>query len=322
MAVFLRVAVFAVVHIGIGILLWWGRADTTDDNYLAATLDKFRRVQATDDAEVGRLLLVGGSSVAFGCRADRMEAALERPVVNLGLVGGLGLEFQLREAAALSRPGDEVLLMPEYELLGGEADRRVLRQILDYRPATLRWVPSRYRRRILLQDGMGWVGGLARQAVFGKGTMGRDNEDPVYRRSGFNAHGDFVGHHGLPTTYRASDTAQTGEWVPGLSSVGGSYAISESAARALKVFLEMCRRRDVTVYWGFPPYPEDRAGTLLEVADELLEVLKGIEGLQVLEHPRETLFADSAFFDTGYHLNAEAGERRTRQLIDRLSGGE
>ena len=62
-----------------------------------------------------RLLLTGGSNLAFGVDSSRLQAATARETINLGLHGGLGLALMVHEVEDGARPGDLVLLIPEYE---------------------------------------------------------------------------------------------------------------------------------------------------------------------------------------------------------------
>jgi hypothetical protein len=70
------------------------------------------------DAIAGpRILVVGGSGTLFSFDASLAARRLGMPVVNFGTHAGLGLGYILDRAARVLRPGDIVLLAPEYELL-------------------------------------------------------------------------------------------------------------------------------------------------------------------------------------------------------------
>ncbi|MBE9009078.1 hypothetical protein IQ250_02530 [Pseudanabaenaceae cyanobacterium LEGE 13415] len=64
-----------------------------------------------------RILLVGGSATHFGVNAAQIEQNLKMPVVNLGLHAGLGLDAICAIAKEQVRPGDLVVLLPEYRIL-------------------------------------------------------------------------------------------------------------------------------------------------------------------------------------------------------------
>ena len=83
----LRAAVFAA-PLAAAILGLWIVAPPEPTSLLTAHVDKMERLRATPSP---RVVVVGGSNVAYGIDSSRLEASLGRPVVNLGTSGGLGL---------------------------------------------------------------------------------------------------------------------------------------------------------------------------------------------------------------------------------------
>lgn len=64
-----------------------------------------------------RILVVGGSGALFSFDAEVASRRIGRPVVNFGTHAGLGLPYILDRASRELRSGDDVVLLPEYELL-------------------------------------------------------------------------------------------------------------------------------------------------------------------------------------------------------------
>ena len=64
------------------------------NNYLASSIDKHYRL---DSLGSPRLILVGGSNLAFGVDSKYMEQRLGMPVVNMATHAGLGMDFILSE---------------------------------------------------------------------------------------------------------------------------------------------------------------------------------------------------------------------------------
>ena len=65
-----------------------------DYNYFAAIADKHKYAQSIIEPKI---ILAGGSSLAFGIASDSVEKKLNHSVVNLGLYVGFGLDFILKE---------------------------------------------------------------------------------------------------------------------------------------------------------------------------------------------------------------------------------
>ena len=81
-----------------------------------------------------RLLVCGGSSALFGIKAQELEKKAGMRTINLGTHAGLGLACILRQARAVARPGDTLLLVLEYDLYdsGKLGVDRVGQEEIDY----------------------------------------------------------------------------------------------------------------------------------------------------------------------------------------------
>ena len=72
------------------------------------------RLRAHASSAAGeRIIFVGGSNVLFGIDAESLEQELFTTVVAYGLHSGLGADVIADRAAAILRPGDLVVYMPE-----------------------------------------------------------------------------------------------------------------------------------------------------------------------------------------------------------------
>jgi hypothetical protein len=71
---------------------------------------------ALKNAPSPKVVFLSGSSGAFGVDSPRIQQALGRPVVNMGLNAPLGIEFMMNEVAGSIKPGDLIVLAPEYHL--------------------------------------------------------------------------------------------------------------------------------------------------------------------------------------------------------------
>src|SRR4051812_14897263 len=106
---------FAIVLSGLVI----GQYDThaADDNYLAAVLEKDRLIRNTPSPKI---ILVGGSNLAFGIDSKAIQDSLGLKVVNMGLYAKLGLRYMLAQVKPYIKPGDIVVVVPEYDQFYGD----------------------------------------------------------------------------------------------------------------------------------------------------------------------------------------------------------
>ncbi len=301
-----RCAVFLALQGVIFSLLLASYDRSKERNYLAATVDKHERLSKTQGP---RLILVGGSNLAFGTDAPELERALGRRVVNMGLAAGLGIEFMLNEVRSELRRGDTVLLSLEYDRFSGGYNPLNLRQILEYRPVSVRYLEFHQWNRVLLRGGWTMVGGIGRRALgWQTPSSGDAVESAAYTRSGFNRWGDLVVHHSMAATFgggaASAQRAQHPDWVP-----------TGRAQDALRSFGELCGRTGVAFFYSCPPQPLEILESNRATVEAILKALEQVPHLRILDRPEDQVYEDQEFFDTGYHLTEEGARLRTGKII-------
>lgn len=305
----LRVAAFLALQ-GLVFALLFDPGMAGQENYLAATVDKHRRLAATAPP---RLILLGGSNVAFGFNSDRLESETGLPVVNLGLAAGLGGDFMLNEAAGALRPGDVVILFLEYDQYGMAGGATALRQLLEYRPASARHLPRRWWRRFLDTEALGILGAAVRRSQPWLGDEGsRLIAEAWYARAGFTAAGDYRGHHGAPATMAALP-ADSPVFTPPRAG-----PLNPRFARKLAAFAELSRRRGARFFVSWPAIVAEAFMPAEPAVERLRGELAALPGLLLLGEPRDHVFDRSLGFDLTYHLNAAGAQWRTERLLLRL----
>jgi hypothetical protein len=254
-----------------------------------------------------RVIFTGGSNLAFGLSSAIVEEQL-RPYapVNMGLDAGLGLDFLLNEIDATLRPGDIVVLSPEYELFlglrGGTASS--LSRVIEQRPAHVRNL-ARVDIVTLFDRGLGFF-----HWVFANARRGLDRQ-PItgaYSRSTFNAYGDAEWHLDRPSKRgRLTVAMEAYQQTP----------VDTSTVGVLNRFHARCQARGVAVYLSHPPLPARYA----TAPSRLIEVEQRVHArltIPALDRPAEMFFPEEAFYDTEYHLLRGARDTRTRRIVDRL----
>src|SRR5438105_4157685 len=82
-------------------------------DFMAAIIDKHKQI---DIIKSPKIILGGGSNLAFGIDSKKLETAFNMPVINMGLHAGLGLTFILNELKYSIKKNDIVFLSIEYGL--------------------------------------------------------------------------------------------------------------------------------------------------------------------------------------------------------------
>lgn len=304
----IRVGSFGAIQLAVLAIVVSSGSPRDSNHYLSSIHDK-RKMLA--DASRPRLILVGGSNVAFGFSSELFEEKLACQPINLGLHAGLGLDFPLRLVEEAVRPGDLIIVAPEYSLLTTEAyegDSTTITQLIEQWPAAKQYfesAPSSKIKQLLDRDGLWlahlWVRNTRRRLT------GADSADPIYRRSNFNRYGDMVGHHGVTTdslTHRA------------VLSVAQPWG--KRAVRRLNDFQAICNNNGGRVLFCYPPIPRKLYSESRQTIREIEELLATSLEIPVAHTPEEVAYRREWFFDTAYHLTETGADERSALLLSRI----
>lgn len=270
----------------------------SDDLYIAAINDKHDILSSSDSP---RLVLVGGSNLAFGVDSERMEGELGYDVINMGIHADLGLRYMLAHVGPYLDRGDVVVLAPEFELLATPETRPGLEAAVAVFPRGVSYLS--------LQD-RGIVKGVLRalQRRFWTAIGMERDRNEIYGRGFFNEHGDLTSH--LSDDRRFNPALEREEMVPELTYDRTHPEVTE----LLNEFHRSSRARGIRVVLTFPPYPRSLSGSEERIAEWTRQLRSELE-VPVISEPRAYQYADSLFFDLVYHLTRKGRELRTDRLI-------
>lgn len=272
-------------------------------DYLTAIHDKEARAIATEDGP--RVLLVGGSNVAFGIDSPALEDACPGyQVTNLALAAGLGLDMMLAQVERHAHAGDVVILAPEY---GHFADRSITHPAIDLlriRPASavdFSWTDW----KALGDSGLSYL----KYVLTRTRKHLRHGTPTVYCRSAFNAQGDVIAHDELESVWKP--TLRPERW-------RFDRDHCERATSKVGQFVRTLKARGVTVYLELPPLAESSYEVNQETVETIRRGLVREPSLQILHGRQAIAQPDADFFDTNYHLTGIAKRRRTADLAEAL----
>ncbi len=274
------------------------------DDYLSAMDSKTSLLQ---DGNGGRLVLVGGSNMAFGLSCDQLRDGTGREVVNLGLHAGVGLNVMLRQAESGIGTGDVVVVSLEYEHFDRRLGEELWPTLVEHQGIESDWLSWDDGAALLDNVRYYLSGALRRTALSVAGRYTGPNA--LYRASSFDRQGCIV-----------PDVLESPEDVSSRRYFGGSYSGLRLnwALAQLSHFAENMKDKGATVVFVHPPtlesaYKPAQVG-LEAIHKRLLE-----NGFTVLSKPEEAVLPDRLFYDTEYHLGPEGQQRRTAWLIAHLA---
>ncbi|MDN5215963.1 hypothetical protein QQ020_28050 [Fulvivirgaceae bacterium BMA12] len=303
---FLLLTIFSATIILINFI---SEEDEYSSDYMAAIIDKHERANSIKEPKI---ILTGGSNVAFGIDSEELQKAFSIPVVNLALHRQLGLSFILKELKYAIKEGDIVFLCIEY-FFPGEGEYKLQRHTSDYyKEAELFYSPNKYDDlKLYLEETR-----LKYIDLFNSENVGakqgnpdlKDSMNPlVYSRDAFNKYGDVVGHLDKknPGFLRGRGTVFKYRFWEGISAINEFYAYA--------------REMNVNVFYLFPPYPSSDFSKGYDIISQLRSDLNSHLKVEILNAPEDFVYPDSDFFDTIYHLNKNGRAKRTKKLIELIA---
>lgn len=295
---FARLLAFGTLQALIFAWVWWS-CPRIEDHYATASIDKHALLRSTPGR---RVILVGGSNVAFGYHSELFSDYGLEPV-NMGLNVGLGISFFVREVEDNVRKGDVVIISPEYSLFWVPFSRDELWSLLERRPRSTCLLGPEHVKGAL-DHGLIYFTRKLKCAVHGLTT---DHEFArLYRRSAFNKSGDFVAHYGRKTSFdvavlEVDDAEEHTDFTVGLEGI-------ERLSRR-------CKEVGATCYLSYPPLRPMAMDGGRQTIGALDRALKSETTITVLGSPEDMVLPNTSFFDSGYHLNEAGSLERTRRVL-------
>ena len=302
------------------------------------------KYDALYSAEGEKIVVVGGSSVAFGYDSQTLSDLFGRPVVNFGLYAALGTKLMLDLSEDAIGEGDVVLLAPELdaETLSLYFNGAATLRALDEKPAMLAGI-----RRENYPSLFGSLWSVAGEKLR---YLKNGAPDPasVYNSRNFNAAGDLV--------YRRDANAMDGYYDPTTPIIPDESTVSPDFLDYLNAYIDRVEKRGAKVYFAFCPMnamaltARDENGEEIPLALDALETEVGETTLTVtgvsldatavsrceafeaflaqnlhcalLGRMTDFVYPPNYFFDTNFHLNDTGVEWHTRGIGNLLYRAE
>lgn len=281
------------------------------DAYGAAEIRKTARLL---NAPHPQLILVGGSGLAFGIDSERLEQGTGLHTDNLGLYAGLRIDYLLSQAKEGIRPGDTVVVIPEYDILQGapSANGFLVLEAMQADPSLGRFALGDTDTLIsMVREFPGWFGTrvysmLGRYVVPLFHAREETLYQRVYRASNFDSYGDMIGQ--LSESYR----------LPHADALAASSTadLDQKTLARLAEFAATERTQGVRVFFSWPALPR----TVYEAHESRYDILgasyeAAVGSSSILGTQHDFIFDDATFFDTINHLVEPGRSERTKTLL-------
>ncbi len=300
------IAVFLLLAIAVSIIFTavLMMPEQFDDLYLGELADKYARLRSFDDEN--KIIVIGGSSVAFGINSQVMEKYLDMPVVNFGLYGPLGTTIMMDLARGHINEGDIVVLAPE-------TDNQTMSMTFNGEGV---WESCDSDFTMLFKirfhnwdDMLGsfWVYAQKKLQFF---HLGKASPDGVYDHDSFNEYGDII--------FQRIGTIMPDGYDPTVPVDLDPSIIEDDYIDYMNDFIDYCYRRGAQVFFSWPPMnklgvQQEEEG-ILEYATYVRENIH----CPIISNITDYVLHEGYFYDTNYHLNDVGVYVHTANLIQDL----
>lgn len=293
-----------VAYIG---LAWYVRVKTAhfDNDYLAGVNIKEKLLTQVSSH---RLILVGGSNMAFGINSGELYQAFGRPTINLSIHAGLGLNYMLSQIESSLKEGDIIILSPEY-FLGLDGDYRLMLETEKYFFNAKKYFDHSMLKMISAH--LNETRDKLKNLIFDPKSHDVNywfDVNEIYNRNSFNEYGDVVSHLGKrkPIITNEEGLLQYHKW---------------EGIQRINLFYAKCMQKGCKAFFVFPclplsEYNLNRKAIRLYEKDIYTELK-----MPVLGTVNDFLFQDSLFYDSIYHLDSNGREQRTLRLVKLMQVG-
>ena len=268
-----------------------------ENSYLAEIKEKDKLLSSVESP---RIILAGGSNLAFGIDSKKIEFEIGLPVINMGLHGGMGLKFILDNIKPYIGKDDILIISSSYSqfyndnFYGGGA----LAEVLNFVPEEIKNLNVKQRKNIFLEfpKFIKWkIISIIQRILKRKGE--------VYSKGAFNEYGDVIAHLNL----ESKDISKK-------SILNNCKKINYESFKYLSNFVKYAENNDTKVYLSFPCIPQTQYMKSINKIEEIYEIFQENK-FNIISTPNQYVFPDNFFFDTVYHLNKKGRNIRTEIII-------
>ena len=278
-----------------------------EDSFVGILDEKFERLTAIEE---DKIVVVGGSSVAFGIDSELLEKYLGMPVVNFGLYAALGTKLMLDLSLAGIDEGDIVVISPEMdeEALSLFFGADTVWRAIDGSPEMLQYID--FDNYPALFGALYGFSSSKLEYLLGDGS---EINSGIYLSCYFDEYLDFDyprENNVMFSYYEKNNLIELN-----VDAYGDAF---DEFIDYLNVYIEECKRRGARVF--FSPSSMNKMAvkgdekTIGELEDKLSSSLD----CPLISDFDDLILDAGYFFDTNFHLN-EAGRRvRTMRLAEDL----
>ncbi len=274
------------------------------NTYLASMVEKHHRLETLQSP---RLVLVGGSSMAFGTDSQLLQDSLGIAIQNMATQIVLGSRFMLNEVKSSLREGDRVVVGFEYHI-SSEGDKEQQLLASDNYPTALQYIDFENTTNKYIEIIKHQISRF--RFTIGALLVTQAETEPaitdtvsVFFRNGFNKQGDLLSHLNNPPQLPLQHAELPSN-------------IDESAiVKDLTAFSLWATQHGIQVCYVFPPYSASAYQKNQETIRRIEHEFRQIPNIHFIGTTTDYVFPDTLFYDSVYHLNQAGRQQRTKKML-------
>lgn len=272
------------------------------NTFLAGLTTKYNRLYSIKEPKI---VVVGGSNVAFGLDSKKMEKQLNMPCVNFGLYADLGTKAMLDLSQKAISAGDIVVICPETDLqtYSLHFDARNMWQAAEAKPSMLTKLKTDDIMKVLAAFPDYYH---AKKEYYKSATT--PNPQGVYKADSFDEYGDIIYPRPYNTMLLMYDENKPVNLSPNL--------ITDEFSDYLNEYAKNAKQKGANVYFSFPPINKSAltdTSTEESIYNFYTSLCKKLN-FEVISNINDYILDKEYFYDTNYHLNDTGTEYRTSRL--------
>ncbi len=274
------------------------------ESYYAALPVKYDRLRT---AGKEKIVVIGGSSVAFGIDSALMEEELGRPCVNFGLYAAFGLKPMLDLSLGSLEKGDLVVIAPELssQMFSDYVGYEYLLEALEGR--------SDMAMALGMDYAAGFVAKLPDYAKNSKKLLssGGLKVSGVYAASSFDERGDMI--------YSREKNIMEGGFSPDNLPELTKELLSTSFVNMINTYVKAAEKKGAKVYFGICPVNERSMTDISnEAMEDFLQAIKEKLDCKLIASLQQHILPAGFFYDSNFHMCDDGVIANTVLLINDL----
>lgn len=300
--VLLCIAILAVLPLAGMFAYAWNQPATYKESYYAALPLKYDRLKSVKEEKI---VVIGGSSTAFGIDSKIVEEELGMPCVNFGLYAALGFKPMLDLSLKEIQKGDIVILAPEIsaQMFSDYVGYEFLLQAIEERPDMAYALGHDYTKGFLANF-RGYVKDAKKLRQNGGFVA-----NSIYALSSFDDYGDIV----YERPENVMDTMYSMDNLPELC----PDIVTDSFAGMVNEYVQKVQKKGANVYFSFCPVnamsaeqiPDSDKKGFVEALEEKLDC-------EVIGSLEDHLMDAGYFYDSNFHTNDSGCVYNTVLLVN------